>query len=85
MSDNGEKLQQEDQYPKVIFTAELNKDKQVEVKVYSTYLPILAYALKLLETEVDRLFINEKIKNTVQQNKIIKPKHGIMDFVRKRY
>ena len=67
---------------KIIFVAELIDNKNVQIRIFSKYLPILAHAQKLLGIEIDKLYIDERMNGMNEQK--IKPAHSILDFVRRR-
>lgn len=86
MSNNGDKenLEQKpkDDTPQEVLRVDLVGTKMIP-KINSNYIPMLCFAVKLLEVEVQKLIINSQIAN--QQSGIIIPKkHGIIDFLRRR-
>ena len=68
---------------KLIFQAEIDDKNNLVVKVFSKYVPMIAYAQKMLDIEVDKIIIDEKIKSS--QSPIIHPAkaHGLINFLRK--
>ena len=53
--------------PKEIFKALLTDDNKIQIFVYSNFIPVVNYAHKLLEIEIEKRIISgmiqEKIKN----------------------
>jgi hypothetical protein len=76
--------QPEKQEPKTILQAWLMPDNTIRLTIYSNHLPMLTYVSKLLEVEIDKKIIDDKIKAQMGGNGgiVIPSKHGILDFMR---
>ena len=70
--------------PRLILSAVLMPDKSIKCEISSGHVPTLTYVLKLLEVEVDKMIINQKLQGMkMAPNGIIIPKkHGVIDFIR---
>ena len=60
MSDNNKKR-------KIIFDAELLDNKTIKVNVYSNFVPMLTFAQKLLDLNIENLIIGQDIQNNVKK------------------
>ncbi len=71
----------------ILFEAKLIENK-IHLNIGATHIPMLCYALKLLEIEIERRMVEQNIINEAKaEPKIIVPdnhKHSILDFVRRR-
>ena len=89
MSDNGKDLKQEKpKENKLIFKVELTPDNQFVYQICGQFIPMLTYGLKLIETEVDKMIINNKIKAqmTKDANSIVNPSNlglNVNDFLKR--
>ena len=68
---------------KVIFQAVLDKDKNVQVFLFSDFVPIITYAQKLLDMIITGKIVNQQMKAQAKKP-IIPVKGGIMNFIRRR-
>lgn len=79
--------QPEKQEEKMIIEVKLNANKQIEYKIFGSHVPTLCYVIKLLTIEVDKMIINQQIKNMQgQSGGILLPnkKHNIIDMLRRK-
>ena len=84
MADN---VQPEKQEEKKIIEVVLTPDKQIAYTIHGSHVPTLTYVLKLLEVEIDKMIIDQRIKNATAQSDsgIIIPgkkRHNIIDYLR---
>lgn len=87
MSDNGKEPiigeQKEEPKEKVIFQAVLKPNNDVQVFLFSEFIPMVTYAQKLLDMIVTSKIVQQQMKSQARQP-IITPKHGITDWLRRR-
>jgi hypothetical protein len=79
--------QPEKQEDRKIIEVTLTKDNQIAYKLFGSHVPTLCYVIKLLTIEVDKMIINQQIKNIQgQPGGIILPgkKHNIIDMLRRK-
>ncbi|MCK9370586.1 hypothetical protein M0R04_11810 [Candidatus Dojkabacteria bacterium] len=79
-----EEIKPENQEDKLILEVKLTADKQIAYQIHGGHVPTLCYVLKLLEIEIDKMIIDNKLRSLQgKPNGIIIPKkHGIVDFIR---
>ena len=54
----------------LIFKAKVNENNEIVIEVFTSHLPMLNYALKLLELEVENKIIGMSIKQDTKRIKI---------------
>lgn len=87
MGDNGSKENLEiksQDAPQEILRVDLigGPTGKVIPKINSNYIPMLCFAIKLLEVEVQKMIINTQIDNAKQGIIIPQKRHNIIDFLR---
>lgn len=87
MSEQQPEKQAEKPQDKLMIEVVLTADKQISYKIMSSHIPMLTYALKLLEVEVQKMIINQGLRKLQSAPEgIIIPgngkKHNIINFLR---
>lgn len=59
------------------------RDNNIYLQINSNHIPSLCFANKLISVEIDKMIINNKIKEQEKNSAIITPsKGGIINFIR---
>ena len=72
--------------PKVILQAVFTEDKKINLNLYSNHIPSLCLLLKMLDFEINKMMVDERIEKSQSERKIIPGNGGgggIINFIRR--
>ena len=68
---------------RIIFIATLTKDNKITYTINSRHIPTLAYIHKLIGVEIDKMIIDDKLRQMGENRIVAPPKGGIINFIRR--
>lgn len=68
---------------KMILQAVFTEDKKIKLDINSGHIPTLCLLLKMLDFEINKIMVDERIKKSRSESRVIPSGGGIINFIRK--